>query len=94
MAGPAKGRFGRAIILRAALPCLALIALDGTSARAQTVTPDLFSPDGFTAGELLHKLHAELAPKLKNRDHHFFEGLYGLTQPDGMPPGYFVSLGS
>ena len=44
MAGPARGRFGRAIILGAALPCLVLIALDGTPARAQTVTPDLFSP--------------------------------------------------
>lgn len=44
MAGPARGRFGRAIIFGAALPCLALIALDGTCARAQTVTPDLFSP--------------------------------------------------
>jgi hypothetical protein len=44
MAGPARGRFGRAIILGAALPCLALIALRGTAAQAQTVTPDLFSP--------------------------------------------------
>jgi hypothetical protein len=44
MAGPARGRFGRAIILRAALPCLVLIALDATAALAQTVTPDLFSP--------------------------------------------------
>ena len=44
MAGPARGRFGRAIIRRAALPCLALIALHGTAAQAQTVTPDLFSP--------------------------------------------------
>ena len=32
------------MILRAALPCLALIALRGTAAQAQTVTPDLFSP--------------------------------------------------
>jgi hypothetical protein len=44
MAGPVRGRFGRAIIFRAALPCLALIALSGTVAQAQTVTPDLFSP--------------------------------------------------
>jgi len=44
MAGPARGRFGRAIISGAALPCLALIALHGTAAQAQTVTPDLFSP--------------------------------------------------
>src|SRR4029077_10814071 len=44
MAGPARGRFGRVIILRAALPCLALICLSRTVAHAQTVTPDLFSP--------------------------------------------------
>ena len=31
-------------MLRALLPCLALIASDGTAAQAQTVTPDLFSP--------------------------------------------------
>jgi hypothetical protein len=31
-------------LFRALLPCLALIAFDGTPARAQTVTPDLFSP--------------------------------------------------
>jgi hypothetical protein len=36
-------------VLRAALPCLALIAFHGAPARAQTVTPDLFRPvrDGF-----------------------------------------------
>lgn len=32
------------MIRRAALSCLALIALSGTAAQAQTVTPDLFSP--------------------------------------------------
>src|SRR5438105_2030218 len=44
MAGPARGRSRRGTILRAALPCLALISLNGTPAHAQTVTPDLFSP--------------------------------------------------
>ena len=44
MVGPAKGRSRRATTFRAALPCLALIALAGTTAKAQTVTPDLFSP--------------------------------------------------
>ncbi|UPJ51047.1 outer membrane beta-barrel protein [Bradyrhizobium sp. 200] len=42
-AGPVTGRNSRARVFRAALPCLALIALTGTAARAQTVTPDLFS---------------------------------------------------
>src|SRR5438445_221753 len=42
-AGPATGRNSRARVFRAALPCLALMALSGTAARAQTVTPDLFS---------------------------------------------------
>jgi hypothetical protein len=44
MSGPAKGRHKRASMFRALLPCLVLIAADGTPARAQTVTPDLFSP--------------------------------------------------
>ena len=44
MAGPEGGRSRRARLFRAALPCLALIALTGTAAQAQTVTSDLFSP--------------------------------------------------
>ena len=44
MAGPARGRSRRGTIVRAALPCLVLISLNGTAAHAQTVTPDLFSP--------------------------------------------------
>jgi len=44
VAGPARGQDGRARLFRAALPCLALIALVGAGARAQTVTSDLFSP--------------------------------------------------
>src|SRR5215218_3556294 len=44
MAGPAWGRTGRATAFRAVLSCLALIAIQGTAAKAQTVTPDLFSP--------------------------------------------------
>jgi hypothetical protein len=43
MAGPARGRSRRATLFRALLPCLALIAFEETPARAQTVTPDLFS---------------------------------------------------
>ena len=44
MVGPARGRSRRATLFRALLPCLALIAFDEPPARAQTVTPDLFSP--------------------------------------------------
>ena len=49
MSGPARGRSWRVKLVRAALPCLALIAFDGSRAQAQTVTPDLFRPvpDGF-----------------------------------------------
>jgi len=49
MSGPARGRRGRVVSLRAALACLALIGFDGTLVRAQTLTPDLFRPtrDGF-----------------------------------------------
>lgn len=44
MSGPAKGREKRGKLFRVLLPCLALAALDTTSAQAQTVTPDLFNP--------------------------------------------------
>jgi hypothetical protein len=49
MSGPSRGRRRRAIVLRAFLPCLALIAFDARFAQAQTLTPDLFRPgrDGF-----------------------------------------------
>ena len=51
MSGPARGRRGRATVLRALLPCLALIprSIAGRPAHAQTLTPDLFRParDGF-----------------------------------------------
>jgi hypothetical protein len=45
MTGPATGRCRRVKLLRALLPCLALIALDETQAQAQTVTSDLFRPE-------------------------------------------------
>src|SRR6267154_1625067 len=44
MSGPATGLHKRVRGLRAVLPCLALIAFEGSLARAQTVTPDLFRP--------------------------------------------------
>src|SRR4029077_2265034 len=53
MSGPAKGHERRAPCLRALLPCVALIALNQTSARAQSLTPDLFNPTrgGFVAAQ-------------------------------------------
>jgi hypothetical protein len=53
MTGPARGRRKRAMILRAALACLALIAFDETLAQAQTLTPNLFRPvrDGFVTAQ-------------------------------------------
>jgi hypothetical protein len=77
MAGPAMGRNSRARVFRAALPCLALMALSGTAARAQTVTPELFSstrtsqvtsPDSplrRTAAEANDPLNS---PKLQERE--------------------------
>src|SRR4029079_11469297 len=71
------GRNSRARLFRAALPCLALMALMGTAARAQTVTPDLFSstrasqvtsPDSplrRTAAEANDPLNS---PKLQDND--------------------------
>ena len=43
--GSSKGPEQARALFRALLPCLALIASVGTAAHAQTVTPDLFSPD-------------------------------------------------
>jgi hypothetical protein len=48
MTGPAAGRRLRALILRAAFACLALIASSDDRAQAQAVTPDLFSPSRAT----------------------------------------------
>jgi hypothetical protein len=49
--GPATGRRKRVCILRALLPCLALIIVAQTPATSQTLTPDLFRPvrDGFVS---------------------------------------------
>src|SRR6202171_6612411 len=51
MSGPARGRLGRVVSLRAALACMVLIGFDGTLVRAKPLTPDLFRPtrDGFVA---------------------------------------------
>src|ERR1700736_3252722 len=53
MSGPAKGHERRARRFRAFLPCLAVTALNQTSARAQSLTPDLFNPTrgGFVAAQ-------------------------------------------
>jgi hypothetical protein len=48
----------------------------------------------FDAGHLLVAAHRVLAPKLRNRDHHFFQGFdLKKAEPD-KPPVYDVSLGS
>jgi hypothetical protein len=49
MSGPVTGRRKRANLLRAALPCLALVVFEQAEAQAQTLTPDLLRPvrDGF-----------------------------------------------
>jgi hypothetical protein len=48
----------------------------------------------FTAGELLLATHRVLAPKLRHRDHHFFEGFtLKVAEPD-KPPVYSISIGS
>jgi hypothetical protein len=67
MSGPATGRRKRAYALRALLPCLALIALDVPSARAQTLTSDLLRPvrGGFITPQdsLLRKTSENTADK-------------------------------
>jgi hypothetical protein len=51
MSGPATGRRKRVTLLRAALPCLALLTVASPPLHAQTLTPDLLRPvrDGFFA---------------------------------------------
>lgn len=51
--------------------------------------------DGFTAGELLFKIHNRVVGDLENEDHHFFEGLslYKDAAPENRP-FYFLGLGS
>ena len=54
MSGPAEGRRSRAPMLRALLPCLALVVWDTTRAGAQTAPPpDLFrpAPDGSASAQ-------------------------------------------
>lgn len=77
MAGPAAGRNSRARVFRAALACLALTALADIDARAQTVTPDLFSSQRASqvmpADSPLRRTAAEAndplnSPRLQERD--------------------------
>lgn len=53
--------------------------------------------EGFTAGELLFKIHNAFAAQLSQGDHHFFEGL-ALVKARGAnpnePPVYEVMTGS
>lgn len=52
---PGRGRSKRAQLLRAALPCLLLTALESAPAAAQSLTPDLFNPSrgGLVAPDAL-----------------------------------------
>lgn len=50
---------------------------------------------GFSAGELLFKLHNAVVEDLEDRDHHFFEGLTLNSRPVVQVPAvYIMRLGS
>jgi hypothetical protein len=52
---------------------------------------------GFTAGELLYKIHNKVVGRLENEDHHFFEGLTlwaGENYGNPNAPLYFLNQGS
>jgi hypothetical protein len=70
MVRPATGQIRRARLFRAALPCLVLLAVTGTSAQAQTVTSELFSPTRAsrvtTADSPLRRTVAEANDPLNN----------------------------
>jgi hypothetical protein len=67
MSGPATGRRKRVTLLRAALPCLALLTATSPPLHAQTLTPDLLRPvrDGFLAPQdsLLRKTSENIDDK-------------------------------
>ena len=105
MAGPVTGRSSRARFIRAALPCLALIALPGATL-AQTVTPDLFSskrtsqitpqdsPLRRTAAEVNDPL---TSPKLPESEQHAPSRIgqipkYGLPAANGAADTGYDSL--
>jgi hypothetical protein len=55
------------------------------------------NPSGFTAAELLYKIHNVAVYNLEDEDHHFFEGLTlwdgeNYSNPDA--PLYFLNQGS
>ena len=50
---------------------------------------------GFTAGELLFKLHNHVVDKLEEEDHHFFEGLTLWKKENHRnAPVYFINQGA
>ncbi|MDR2144967.1 MAG: hypothetical protein LBE91_00705 [Tannerella sp.] len=55
------------------------------------------SYSGFSAGDLLYKIHNQVVEKLEDDDHHFFEGLTlweGENYNDPNVPLYFLNQGS
>ena len=54
------------------------------------------SDAGFTAGELLYKIHNQVVEYLEEIDHHFFEGLVDSGTYEQYPdiPFYYLNLGS
>ena len=49
---------------------------------------------GFTAGELLYKVHNQVVEKLENESHHIFEGfLLGQNESTLNQPFYFIKQG-
>lgn len=48
------------------------------------------SDAGFSAGELLYKLHIAVVEELEDRDHHFLEGLTLNSLPVAHAPAVFI----
>jgi hypothetical protein len=49
---------------------------------------------GFTAGELLFKIHNAFVERAVDTDHYFFEGLALVSNVSGKPPVYRLNTGS
>ncbi|MDR0796010.1 MAG: hypothetical protein LBE79_08185 [Tannerella sp.] len=57
---------------------------------------DANNQDGFTAGELLFKVHNQIVEKLENEIHHFFEGFVlgnRKNHKNRYRPLYFINQG-
>ena len=83
------------VVLRAPNVRIVYTLHEGGGDLEQVVELDCDDGKAFTAGELLYKVHNSVVKKLRDLDHHFFEGLSLNSRPVvGKSPVYFMNLSS